>query len=168
MKPAGGRGMETYVLTALVGIAGAIVMSALMYGIHYAGLAEADMIRAIGSIVTKSEDDALFLGSAIHLASGVIFAFVYVGFFSIFPFEGVVEFFLFGFVGGAFHGLVVSFILVSVVAVRHPLERFRQAGFGVAVAHLIGHVVYGGVIGAAAGFYRLRFDFIADLGPFPS
>ena len=168
MKPAGGRGMETYVLTALVGIAGAIVMSALMYGIHYAGLAEADMIRAIGSIITKAEDDALFVGSAVHLTSGVVFSFVYVAFLSLFPFEGVGGFFLFGIVAGAFHGLVVSFVLVSVVAGHHPLERFRQAGFGVAVTHLIGHVAYGGVVGAAAGWYGLRFDFITQLGPVSS
>ncbi len=158
--------METYVLTALVGLAGALAMFGTMFVIQRAGFAEADMLRAIGSMVTKSEDDALFLGSAIHLVSGIFFAFIYVGFWSLFPFEGVGEFLLFGVVGGAFHGLVVSFLLVSVVAERHPLPRFQAAGFGVAVAHLIGHLAYGAVIGAGAGRFGLRFEFVANLGPF--
>lgn len=160
--------METYVLTALVGVVGALVMSVTMYAIHYAGIVESDMIRAIGSIVTKSEDDALFLGSAIHLVSGVVFSFVYVAFWSLFPFQGASETFLFGILSGSFHGLVVSFLLVSVVAGRHPLERFRNTGIGVAVVHVIGHVVYGGVIGAGAGQYQLRFEFVSAMGSFAS
>ena len=158
--------METFIGTALVGIAGALVMVGVMYAIHFSGVAEADMIRAIGSIITKSEKNALLLGSAVHLASGVVFSFIYVGFWSLFPLQGVNEFFLFGVVAGSFHGIVVSFILVSVVAGRHPLERFRNAGIGVAVAHLLGHVAYGAMVGAAAGQFQLRFDFVARLAPF--
>ena len=160
--------MEIYVGTAMAGIAGALVMIGVMYAIHYLGLVEADMIRAIGSIITKSDEDALPIGWAVHSVTGVVFSFIYVGFWSLFPIQGTVELFLFGILAGGFHGLVVSFILVSVVAGRHPLERFRNAGIGIAVAHLIGHVAYGAVVGAAAGQYQLRFEFITRLGSFAS
>ena len=160
--------MDTFIQTALAGVAGVLLMTAVMYFIHWSGLAEADMVRALGSLVTRNEEDAFFAGAAIHLVSGVVFSFVYVGFWSLLPLEGIQVFFLFGVVGGAFHGLVVSFLLVSAVAQRHPLERFRQAGMGVAVAHLIGHVFYGAAVGAMAGFFGLRFEFIAELTAIPS
>ena len=160
--------MDTYVLTALAGIAATIVMSAVMYFIHWQELAEADMIRALGGLVTGKERDALIVGAAIHLVSGVIFAFIYVGTWSLLPLEGVQELLLFGIVSGSFHGLVVSFLLISVVAGRHPLERFRNAGIGVGVAHLIGHVAYGATVGAIAGQYQLRFEFIANIVILPS
>lgn len=160
--------METFVLTALAGVAATIVMSSVMFFIHSREFANADMIRALGSLVTKSEEDALLVGGGIHLVSGVIFAFFYIGVWSLFPLEGVRVFFLFGAVSGAFHGLVVSFLLISVVSGRHPLERFRQAGFGVAVAHLLGHIAYGATLGAISGQYHIRFDFVAEMAKIPS
>ena len=160
--------MDTYVLTALAGVAATIVMSAVMYFIHWREFAEADMIRALGGLVTRKEEDALFVGAAIHLVSGVIFAFLYVGTWSLFPLEGVREFLLFGILAGTFHGLVVSFLLISVVAGRHPLERFQNAGIDVGVAHLLGHVAYGATVGAIAGGYQLRFEFVSDLVALPS
>ncbi len=160
--------MDTYIITALAGITATIVMSAVMYFIHWREFAEADMIRALGSLVTRNEEDALFAGTAIHLVSGVIFAFLYVGVWSLFPLKGVQEFLLFGILGGTFHGFVVSFLLISVVAGRHPLERFQDAGIGVGVAHLIGHVAYGATVGAIAGGYQLRFEFVAELVALPS
>lgn len=121
------------------------------------------MIRALGSMVMKKEEDALFAGVAIHLVSGVIFAFLYVGIWSFLPLEAMREFILFGILSGTFHGLVVSFLLITLVAGRHPVERFRNAGIGVGVAHLIGHVAYGAAVGAFAGKFRLRLEFIADM-----
>ena len=48
---------------------------------------------------------------------------------------------------GLFHGVVVGFVGVITVAEHHPITKFKQAGFTVAVAHLFGHVVYGLSIG---------------------
>ena len=48
---------------------------------------------------------------------------------------------------GLFHGMVVGFVGVITVAEHHPLEKFKKAGFTVAVAHLFGHIVYGLSIG---------------------
>ena len=160
--------MDTYTLTAIAGVAATIVMAAVMYVFHWGSFAEADMIRALGSLVTKKEEDALIVGAAIHLVSGVIFSFLYIGTWSMLPLDGVQVFLLFGVVSGAFHGLVVSFLLISVVAQRHPLERFQNAGIGVGVAHLLGHVAYGATVGAIAGTYHLKFDFVSDFVNLPS
>ena len=160
--------METYTLTAIAGVAATIVMSAVMYLFHWGSFAEADMIRALGSLVTKKEEDSLIVGAAIHLVSGVFFAFVYIGTWSMFPLEGVQVLSLFGVVGGAFHGLVVSFLLVSTVSQHHPVERFRNAGIGVGVAHFVGHIAYGATVGAIAGTYHIKLDFVPDLVALPS
>ena len=52
---------------------------------------------------------------------------------------------------GIFHGIVVSMVLVMAVSDSHPLEQFREAGFGVAISHFIGHVVYGLTVGIVFG-----------------
>ena len=56
---------------------------------------------------------------------------------------------------GFFHGLVVSLALVWIVSERHPLEEFNDAGLAVGLSHLLGHVVYGGVVGVVVGLSSL-------------
>ncbi len=55
---------------------------------------------------------------------------------------------------GFIHGAVVGFLLISTVAVRHPLPEFREAGFNVAVAHWADHLVYGFLVGSVIGLLR--------------
>jgi uncharacterized membrane protein YagU involved in acid resistance len=149
--------------TILAGLIGTAAMSSALYLLHWRGLAEADMIRAIGSIVTRNEANALPLGVAIHFVSGVVFAFLYILVWSTLPIDQFGQYVLLGLVTGFAHGLVVSFSLVILVAEHHPLERFQQAGMGVAVAHLVGHVVYGLLVGIVAGSYLVRLDYLPKL-----
>ncbi len=153
--------------TIVAGILATAVMSSVLYLFHWRGFANADMIRALGSLLTRSEDNALILGLAIHFTSGVVFAFVYLVFWSLWGIEALGTYVALGAFTGAAHGLVVSFLLVSLIAGHHPLPRFQEAGIGVAVAHLLGHVVYGVVVGLVAGAYGLRYDFIPLLAQFP-
>jgi hypothetical protein len=44
----------------------------------------------------------------------------------------------------------MSFVLMAVVAERHPVERFRSAGPEVGAAHILGHVAYGLGVGLMA------------------
>ncbi len=149
--------------TFMTGIVATLAMTAVLYAIHWRGFANADMIRAVGSLVTRSEADAVVPGIIIHFVSGVIFAFIYVGFWSLFRFDAFSMYPVLGLITGLAHGLVVSFMLVATVAERHPVERFRRVGLGVAVAHLLGHVVFGGVVGSLAWLIRIRFDFLGAL-----
>ncbi len=145
-----------FLLTVLLaGLVGTGAMTLLMSFITRSGMANADMVRAIGSAFTGSLDRALLVGGTLYATGGFMFAVLYtlvLGFLSV---EGfwltVVASTLLGFV----HGFVMSFILVVTVAERHPVERFRDAGFAVALAHLAGHVVYGLGVGLVLGIRGL-------------
>ncbi len=159
--------MTTFLLTAVAGFIATGVMSGVLFLIQWRGLANADMINAVGSLITRDEKNALAPGLLIHFASGILFAFIYVGAWSMWGFDSLKIYTLFGFLTGAAHGLVVSFILVALVAEHHPIEKFQSAGLGVAAAHWVGHVVYGLVVGGIAGMYALRYDFVPVLAQIP-
>ena len=159
--------MSTILITAGAGFIATGLMSMVLYFIHWRGFANADMINAIGSLITKNEEDALGPGLFLYFGAGIAFAFLYIAGWSMWEAHTFMQYFMLGLLTGAFHGLVVSFLLVATVAEHHPLERFRKAGLGVAVAHWIAHVAYGAVIGIAAGQFFLRFDFVPVLADLP-
>lgn len=150
--------------TLMAGLIATAFMSGTLYAIQWRGLAEADMIRAIGSIVTRNESNAVPPGIFLHLLSGIVFAFVYVIIWSSLPISTFVHYLGLGVMCGFAHGLVVSFVLVVLVAEHHPLPRFQSAGFGVALAHLVAHVVYGLIVGTVAGSYLVRLEVLPPLG----
>jgi len=137
--------------TILAGIAGTSGMTLFMYLITRSGLSNADMVRAIGSKLTQSLQSAFAVGIILHFVSGIIFAMLYTLAFNFLGLHGVMPLLGAGLGFGFLHGFVLSFILVTTVAEHHPLPEFRDAGLGVAVAHLVGHVVYGALVGMIIG-----------------
>ena len=135
----------------LAGLAGTAVMTLLMRLIGRLGRAEVDMVRAIGSVFTGSLDRSLLVGATLYTLGGIVFALLYALVMSFVPVDGFWAIFgvctLLGFV----HGFVMSLLLVVAVAEHHPVERFRDVGFSVAFAHLVGHVSYGAGVGAILG-----------------
>jgi len=150
--------------TVLAGLIATLAMTASLYAVHWRGLAEADMIRALGSLLSRNEAGSLPLGVAIHGISGIVFAFVYVVVWSTLPVTAFQHYLLLGVLTGFAHGLVVSFALVILVAEHHPLPRFQNVGMGVAVAHLVAHVIYGLLVGIVAGSYLVRLPWLPTLG----
>jgi hypothetical protein len=155
--------MKPILVTILAGILGTGGMSFVMWLITRSGLANADMMRAIGSIYTRSYNNALLPGIIIHLTTGSVIAFLYTAFLSIFLLRSVVALTGLGGMLGLLHGLAVSFALVALVAEHHPLDRFRKAGSEVVVAHMIGHIIYGLIVGAVIGITGISFNFISKL-----
>lgn len=151
--------------TVLAGFIATAAMSGALYAIHWRGLAEADMIRAIGSIVTRKEENAMLPGLILHFLSGIVFAFLYVIVWSALPIEDFVfvAYVSLGLFTGFAHGLVVSFVLVVLVAEHHPVPRFQQAGVEVAVAHLAAHVIFGLLVGLVAGSLRVSLAVLPSL-----
>ena len=143
--------------TIIAGMAGTALMTLLMTFVHHAGWARADMIRALGSSVTGSYERSLVPGLMIHFASGVIFAFPYVLVLSGLDLPSAWGMIGVGVLIGFVHGFVMSFLLVAAVAEKHPLEQFQEAGFGVAVVHVLGHIGYG--VGVATTATLLSIDF---------
>jgi hypothetical protein len=131
------------------GVVGAILMSIVMGLIHRSELANADMIRALGSLLTRSLHNAFPIGLLIHLAAGALFAIPYTYILRASGIEAAFPLIVVGAAIGLFHGAAMSFVLLAVVAERHPLDEFRKAGFEVAAAHVAGHLAYGLGVGLA-------------------
>ncbi|MCH7547947.1 MAG: hypothetical protein IH969_00150 [Candidatus Krumholzibacteriota bacterium] len=125
------------------GLTGSVLMSLVMGLITRAHLANADMIRGLGSLVTKSLHNAFPVGLLLHLLSGTIFAFPYTYVLLSVGIDSAAAMIIIGAAIGLFHGAAMSFILLAVVAENHPLEEFREARVEVAAAHVVGHVAYG-------------------------
>ncbi len=149
--------------TILAGIIATAAMCVALFIIQWRGLAEADMVRAIGSIVTRNEQNAMPIGLVIQFVSGVGFAFLYIIVWSTLPLAEFQHYVLLGLVTGFAHGLVVSFMLVVLVAEHHPLPRFQNAGMGVAIAHLVAHVVYGLLVGLVAASFGVQLNYLPSI-----
>ena len=129
-------------------------MTAFLWAINRTGWTNADMVRAVGSLVTKSYEKALVAGLIVHFVNGVIIAAVYLHTLSLFHLSSLVAETLMGGVLGFFQGFVVGWAIIR-FAHRHPVEQFQAADYQVAIAHIIGHIVYGLLIGAIFGLMRL-------------
>ncbi len=149
--------MNTILVTALAGVIGTAGISIALWGISHTGIANAPMIRAIGSLFTRSYEDSFGLGLTVHFIVGIIIAFVYVALISLLEPASLAGAIAYGGMIGLAHGVAFGFLLVVVVAEHHPLEQFRRAGLEVVVAHLFGHVVYGVLVGAVVGLTGVRF-----------
>lgn len=133
------------------GIIGTAGMEILLQSITKSGMANADMARAVGSLFSKKLENSYRIGIMIQTISGIIFAFFYAVIIVYFNVHGFLSSAGAGTLIGFIHGAVVGFVLVAAVAENHPLPEFREAGFSVAVAHWIGHLMYGLLVGAVIG-----------------
>jgi hypothetical protein len=145
-----------FLLTGLVaGVLGGIAMEAVLWVIGAAGWAKADMVVALGSLLTKSRDNAWRVGAIVHLLSAIAFALLYVALMLTLGYTKMPHSMMLGAAVGFGHGLIVSLGLVWVVAEQHPLEEFNEAGLAIGLSHIVGHVVYGAVVGLVVGLAPL-------------
>ena len=155
--------MGAFIDTIIAGIIGTAGMSLLLWIITGSGMANAEMIRAIGSIFNRSYENSFLPGLIIHFIVGTIIAFFYVALINLFAPTSLVGSIAIGGMIGVFHGVAFGFVLVIAVAEHHPLERFRKAGFEVAIAHFIGHVLYGMIVGLVVGLAGIRLFTSANI-----
>ncbi len=139
----------------LAGLISTILMCVVLETTTRLRLANADMVRALGSLFTGNFDNSTRPGLIFMLLSGVLFGFVYYAIINFFVPDPGIATVLAGLAMGLFHGMVVSLALVVIVAEHHPLERFRKAGYEVAAAHLGAHVIYGFSMGTLLYFGTL-------------
>ena len=139
----------SWLVPGIAGLIGVAVMTFFLRRARFLHLPETQMIRAIGSMITKDPKKALLPGTIIHTLGGVLFAYGYFLFLKTAPDAGgsifiiVVVCTMMGFV----HGLMVTLFLVISVAQYHPNERFRKLDPGDMAAHVIAHIAYGATIG---------------------
>jgi hypothetical protein len=137
------------------GILGAGAMEVVMWLITREGWAKANMIVAVGSLFTRSRENAFRTGVMLHAISSFVFAMLYAFAMTRLGLSHLPTSFFAGIGFGIIHGLVVSLMLVWFVAERHPLEEFQEAGLAVGVSHFAGHVAYGAVVGLVIGLSPL-------------
>jgi hypothetical protein len=137
------------------GIIATTGMTLLLTAVTKSGIANADMVRAVGSLFTKSLDNAVKRGLIIHFSVGLFFGFLYTFAIHAFEVEGFLSTVGSGVLIGFIHGAVVSFMLVAAVAEHHPLKEFQKAGFSVAVAHWAAHLFYGLLVGIVLGLMNI-------------
>lgn len=144
--------LVNYLGTALVaGVLGGLAMEGVMWLIAKAGLARGDMILALGSLLTKSRDNAYRVGLVVHATAAIGFALVYTLLMVTLGYTDMPLSLMLGLGVGVMHGLLVSLMLVWVVADQHPLEEFKEADLLVGLSHVAGHVAYGAVVGVVVG-----------------
>ena len=148
--------LVSFLLTVLVaGVLGGAVMEGALWLIGRAGWAKADMLVALGSLLTKSREQAWRVGAVLHVISAIGFATAYTLLMLKLELTHMPLSMMLGFGVGVVHGLIVSLMLVWIVAEQHPLEEFNEATLAVGLAHLVGHVVFGGMVGLVVGLSPL-------------
>lgn len=144
--------LVNYVCTALVaGVIGGLAMQLVMRLIGRGSHLKGDMILALGSLITKSRDNAYRVGLIVHVTAAIGFGLVYTLLMVTLGCTGMPMSLMLGLGVGVLHGMLVSLMLVWVVADRHPLEEFKEADLLVGLSHFAGHVAYGGVVGLVVG-----------------
>ena len=142
----------TLLIPGIAGLMGVLVMTLLLRRARYLWLPETQMIRAIGSVLTKDAEHALMPGFVVHTTVGVVFAYIYYLFLSTAPAlpeggKGIAVMMVVCGVMGLVHGLIVTLFLVISVAQYHPVAEFRKLEPGDMASHVLGHLGYGLTVG---------------------
>ena len=143
-----------------IGVISTLGMSVSMWAITRLNIANADMIRAIGSLITRKEKMSFRVGLLMHFTSGVIFSIPYTLVLGLLRLSSSFSSFVVGGVMGFVHGFVVSFMLVAFVAQAHPVAKYREPGLSVAGSHIVGHIVYGLLVGYLAFVFDVDYTFL--------
>lgn len=143
--------MLQFIITLLIaGLIATTGITLVLWVINKSGWTNADMVRAAGGFLTRSYENALRIGLVIHFLTGIVFAAVYMYVLSFVMLEiGLKNFVSSVALGGTlgfFQGFIVALAIVR-FAYLHPLPEFQEADYKVAIAHIIGHIVYGMLLG---------------------
>lgn len=139
--------VEMILCAMAAGLAGAGAMWAVMRLIERAGPPTGGMVVAVGSLLTRSKNNALATGVVVYFVTAVIFGVIYTLLMVRLQLTGWPQALFTGVGFGFFHGLVVSLGLTWIVSDNHPLTEFRKATPLVFLSHFAGHIVFGATVG---------------------
>src|ERR1051326_317870 len=101
--------ITSFVFTALAaGLLGGVAMEGALWLIGAAGWAKADMVIALGSLLTRNRDNAWRVGAIIHLFSAIGFAVLYTMLMIMLGYTSLPASMMLGAAVGFGHGLIVS------------------------------------------------------------
>ncbi|MFD2515817.1 hypothetical protein ACFSRY_18235 [Pontibacter locisalis] len=145
----------------LWGFAATLILTTLMAASKHFGLTRMDIPFMLGTMFTSNRNKAPWFGFMIHLMMGWIFAFIYGLAFE----SSGLHTWWFGLAIGFVHAAFVLSVGLQIVSAFHPrmaqpyqgptpTKQLEPPGFfalnygkGTPLATLIGHLVYGGVLG---------------------
>jgi hypothetical protein len=150
---------------AVWGFAATVVLTTLMAGAQGVGLTRMSLPFLLGTIFTPNRDRARLAGIAIHLVNGWVFALIYLAVFRLAGGGGAAR----GAAVGAVHALFVLTVVFPMLPGLHPRMAGQHRGptaprqleppgflalhygYQTPACVLLGHVVYGAILGF---FYR--------------
>ena len=145
--------MHFTLVPALAGLLGTLAMTLFTVLPVKMGLARVDIIRAVGSYVTKNRETAFVPGLILHFIAGIIFAYIY---YAIFAFiKGIPINALTGLFAGLVHGVVVMLYVVIAVLEHHPNDRYQKRGPMTGLMQLVGHGIFGLVFGLVCQYIKM-------------
>ena len=120
--------MRLILIPIIAGFLATAGITAVLWMINRTGWTNADMVRAVGSLFTRSPKYATRVGFLMHFTAGIIISGVYLHVLSLLNLPNVWALIFVGSVIGFVHGFVFSFIMV-IFAEHHPVELFPGSGF---------------------------------------
>ena len=145
--------MEELLSMTVIGIIATSGMISFLWLITGLTKTNVDMVKAVGSIYSKSEETALTPGLLMQFTSGIIMTYIYGVFFSLLHLTTSYSYALIALLFGLIHGLAVTIVLKHLIAEHHPLEKFQEVNFKKSLAHILAHILFGLIIGVMYGSY---------------
>lgn len=133
------------------GVVGTLGMSGLLWTVNFLGIAQVDLIRVLGSLVTKQRESSFSTGLMLHFFWGIFFAIFYTLAIILYNLHDIFSTTVVGFLLSLVHGFVAGMLLAVVVAEHHPVEEYRRPGMVVIIAYMAAHAVYGTLAGFVVG-----------------
>jgi hypothetical protein len=126
------------------GIAGTAVMTGFLLLPRWMDWGKIDVVRAVGSLMTGRRERIFRLGLSLHVAMGILFAFLYAGFLNLsrIPFNAMT-----GLLLGSLHGVIIMLLVSIMVMEHHPVAGYHEKGLGTGLAQLVAHMLYGATVG---------------------
>lgn len=137
--------MSSLLVTFLAGVLGTATMTIFLLAPRWLNIGHLDVVRAVGALITKREDGAFKVGLAVHLLSGIVFAYIYYGFLTLSRLP--VDLWT-GIVVGAAHGAIVMLFVCISIMEHHPIQKYHRRGPMTGVMQFAAHVIYGAVVGS--------------------
>jgi len=137
------------------GLVGALLMNLFLRWVNDSFDEPVNMVRVLGSYVTKSQESGLTVGTVLHLLFGGIFGILYAWFLTLIG-AAVFPASLFAGLGMGFaHGLISSYMMMFIMSENHPVGKYRQATFSIGLLYLMAHGIYGAVMGLSMGILQI-------------
>jgi hypothetical protein len=137
--------MNNWLAPLLGGLLGTAIMTFSLLLPKWLGIGQVDVIRAVGTLITRKVHHAFVPGLILHFLSGIIFAYVYycILWLSHIPFNALT-----GLLMGALHGVVVMLLVSITIMEHHPIAYYHTRGPMTGFAQLLAHMLYGAIVGA--------------------